>query len=138
MCPFDNQQMCKLANMQMSVRQLIQIQEIKEVLGIKKKNMENILKYKDFTGSVCYNNDDKVFHGKIEFITDLVTFQGTNLTELEAAFPKAVEGYIKLRYTLNNRDAVQARHDNKVIIPANLICTFTHLHICTFSLLHIY
>ena len=36
--------------------------------------MENILKYKDFTGSVCYNNDDKVFHGKIEFITDLVTF----------------------------------------------------------------
>ena len=58
--------------------------------------MENILKYKDFTGSVSYNAVDRVFHGKIEFITDLVTFEGDRVDELEAAFAEAVEDYLTL------------------------------------------
>jgi predicted HicB family RNase H-like nuclease len=55
--------------------------------------MKNILKYKDFTGSVQYNAEDRVFHGKIEFITDLVTFEGTSVDELEKAFAEAVADY---------------------------------------------
>ena len=58
--------------------------------------MENILRHKDFIGSVRYSNDDKVFHGKIELITDLVTFEGTSVTELETAFSEAVDDYIEL------------------------------------------
>jgi predicted HicB family RNase H-like nuclease len=58
--------------------------------------MENILKYKDFTGSVLYNPEDRVFHGKIEFVTDLVTFEGTSVDELEAAFAEAVDDYLEL------------------------------------------
>lgn len=51
--------------------------------------MENLMKYKNFVGSVQYNADDKVFHGKLEFITDLVTFEGTSVSELEAAFKRS-------------------------------------------------
>ncbi|MDF3076720.1 MAG: type toxin-antitoxin system HicB family antitoxin [Sphingobacteriaceae bacterium] len=58
--------------------------------------MENVLKYDGFVGSVKYNSDDKVFHGKIEFITDLVTFEGQTVAELEAAFTEAVEDYKEL------------------------------------------
>jgi predicted HicB family RNase H-like nuclease len=58
--------------------------------------MENILKYKEFTGSVQYNALDRVFHGKIEFITDLITFEGASVSELEAAFAEAVDDYFNL------------------------------------------
>jgi predicted HicB family RNase H-like nuclease len=58
--------------------------------------MENVLTYKEFVGSVKLNTADKVFHGKIEFITDLVTFEGSSVNELEAAFKEAVEDYLEL------------------------------------------
>lgn len=58
--------------------------------------MENVLRYKDFVGTVQYNADDKVFHGKLAFITDLVTFEGTSVDELESAFLEAVDDYLEL------------------------------------------
>lgn len=54
------------------------------------------MKYKNFIGSVQYNANDEVFHGKIEFITDLVTFEGTTVAELKNAFHEAVEDYLEL------------------------------------------
>ena len=36
--------------------------------------MKNILKYKEFIGSVNYSPEDRVFFGKLEGIDDLVTF----------------------------------------------------------------
>ena len=62
--------------------------------------MENVLMYKGFAGSVKLNTADKVFHGKIEFITDLVTFEGTSVDELEEAFKEAVDDYIELCETI--------------------------------------
>lgn len=58
--------------------------------------MSSIIRYKDYIGSVEYSSADKVFHGKIEFINDLVTFEGTTVDELEAAFQEAVESYLQL------------------------------------------
>ena len=58
--------------------------------------MENVLRYKDFVGTVEFNSDDKVFHGKLAFITDLVTFEGTSVTELESAFAESVDDYLAL------------------------------------------
>lgn len=57
--------------------------------------MENVIKHKGFVGSVNYNDADEVFHGKLEYITDLVTFEGTTVEELKAAFREAVEDYIE-------------------------------------------
>jgi predicted HicB family RNase H-like nuclease len=75
--------------------------QVKKQLKTKHKmNMEtskeNMLVFKDFFGSVRFNPADKVFHGKIEFITDLVTFEGTSVNELETAFKEAVEDYLEL------------------------------------------
>lgn len=65
--------------------------------------MENVMRYKEYVGSVQYNADDKVFHGKLEFITDLVTFEGTSVDELETAFVEAVEDYIELCETVGKK-----------------------------------
>jgi len=56
--------------------------------------MKNIIKYKDFIGSVNFSTDDRVFFGKIEGINDLVTFEGTTVDELENAFKSMVEEHI--------------------------------------------
>ena len=58
--------------------------------------MENVLTYKGFTGIVKLNTTDKVLHGKIEFVNDLVTFEATAVDELETAFREAVDDYIEM------------------------------------------
>ena len=58
--------------------------------------MTDRLKYKEFIGSVHFSAEDEVFHGKIEGINDLVTFEGTTVTKLKAAFKEAVVDYIEL------------------------------------------
>lgn len=57
--------------------------------------MSNLIKYKDYYGSVEYSAEDRVFHGKIEFINDLVTFEATTVNDLEKEFEYAVDDYIE-------------------------------------------
>lgn len=52
------------------------------------------MKYNGFLGSVNYSDTDEVFYGKLECITDLITFEGTTVKELKQAFEEAVEDYI--------------------------------------------
>lgn len=35
------------------------------------------MEYKDYVGSVHYSDEDEVFHGRLEGIRDLVTYEGT-------------------------------------------------------------
>lgn len=58
--------------------------------------MADKLEYKEFLGSVSFSAEDQVFHGKIEGIEDLITFEGETVSELESSFKKAVDGYIEL------------------------------------------
>ena len=58
--------------------------------------MKDVLTYKDFTGSVHFSAADKVFHGKIEGISDLIMFEGQSVAELTTAFHEAVEDYLEL------------------------------------------
>ena len=58
--------------------------------------MKDILKYKEFIGSVHFNGDDEVFYGKIEGINDLITFEGKSVKELLSSFKEAVDDYINL------------------------------------------
>lgn len=52
---------------------------------------DNMLKYKDFYGSVDYSASDECFFGKIIGTTDLVTFEGESVDNLKKAFAEAVE-----------------------------------------------
>ena len=57
--------------------------------------MKNVLIYNDFIGSVDFNADDEVFFGKVEGIDDLVSFEGSSVSELKAAFESSVDDYIE-------------------------------------------
>ena len=56
--------------------------------------MKNILKHEGFIGSVSFSAEDEVFYGRLEGIDDLVTFEGSTVEELKAAFKEAVEDYL--------------------------------------------
>lgn len=56
--------------------------------------MKNTLKYKDFIASVEFSFEDNVLHGKLEGITDLVTFEANNVTDLKKSFKEAVDDYL--------------------------------------------
>jgi predicted HicB family RNase H-like nuclease len=58
--------------------------------------MKDVLRYKDFIGSVHFSAADECFFGRIEGIDDLVTFEGQDVDELKRAFREAVEDYAGL------------------------------------------
>ena len=58
--------------------------------------MKDVLKYKDFIASVHFSMEDEVFHGKIEGIGDLITFEGGTVADLKNAFEEAVEDYLDI------------------------------------------
>ncbi len=58
--------------------------------------MSNMLTHKGYFGSVQYSEEDRVFHGKVEFIRSLASYEGTDVDSLETAFKEAVDDYIDL------------------------------------------
>jgi predicted HicB family RNase H-like nuclease len=58
--------------------------------------MKDILKYKGFIGSVHFNAEDELFHGRVEGIDDLVTFEGESVRSLIKAFHEEADDYIAL------------------------------------------
>jgi predicted HicB family RNase H-like nuclease len=62
-------------------------------MGLKHNN--NQLQYKDFIGSVNFSANDQTYYGKIEGISDLVSFEGISVQTSTQGFHQAVEEYIK-------------------------------------------
>ncbi len=58
--------------------------------------MSTMLEYKGYLGSVEYSDDDEVLHGRLEFIRDLVSYEGEDAKRLKAAFQEAVDDYLAL------------------------------------------
>ena len=58
--------------------------------------MKDMMTYKGYFGSVHYSDEDQIFHGKIEFIRSLVSYEGTDVRNLRRAFEEAVDDYLKL------------------------------------------
>jgi len=50
--------------------------------------------YKGYTATVRFSDEDGVFHGKIQGINDLVTFEGASVDGLRKAFTEAVDDYL--------------------------------------------
>ena len=53
-----------------------------------------LMNYKGYSATVEYEPDDRVFHGRVNDISDVVSFEGTSVDELEAAFHNSVEQYV--------------------------------------------
>lgn len=58
--------------------------------------MSTMLEYKGYFGSVEYSDEDEVLHGRLEFIRDLVTYEGADAKGLKRAFHQAVDDYLAL------------------------------------------
>ena len=58
--------------------------------------MKDMMSYKGYFGSVHYNDEDRVFHGKIEFIRAMVSYEGESVKGLRKAFEEAVDDYLEL------------------------------------------
>jgi predicted HicB family RNase H-like nuclease len=52
------------------------------------------MEYKGYIGSVRFSADDDVFHGKLQGIRDLVTYEGTDVASLKRSFYDAVDDYL--------------------------------------------
>jgi len=58
--------------------------------------MSAMLEYKGYFGLVEYSAEDGVLHGRLEFIRDLVTYEGKNAEGIRTAFQQAVDDYLEL------------------------------------------
>lgn len=58
--------------------------------------MSDLLEYKGYYGSIAFSDADEIFHGRLEFIRDLVTYEGTDARSLKQAFREAVDDYLDL------------------------------------------
>ncbi len=56
--------------------------------------MSQTLHYEDYDGSVEYSAEDRILHGSLLGIRDVVTYEGTDVNSLEANFKAAVDEYL--------------------------------------------
>lgn len=57
--------------------------------------MSRILRYKGYTGSIEVSLEDGCLFGKVQFINDLVSYEGETVDELRQSFQSAVDGYLE-------------------------------------------
>lgn len=55
---------------------------------------EKFLRHGGYYGSVEVNLEDELLHGRLLYIRDTFTYEGTDLPSLRAAFAEAVDGYL--------------------------------------------
>ena len=79
--------------------------------------MKDVLTYKGFIGSVRFSNEDKVFHGKIEGIDDLVTFEARSVDGLIKTFRNEVDDYMALCKELGKKPEKSYKGSFNVRIP---------------------
>ena len=56
--------------------------------------MSSVMEYKGYYSNPRYSAEDNVFWGKLDGIGDSISFEGTTVHELQAAFADAVEDYL--------------------------------------------
>lgn len=57
--------------------------------------MSQTMEHKGYNGSVLYSAEDKVLHGHIIGIRDMVSYEGTDVRSLEKNFKSAVDEYLR-------------------------------------------
>jgi len=57
--------------------------------------MSTTLHHRGYDGSVEYSAEDKMLHGRVVGIHDVISFGGESVHELETNFRDAVDGYLE-------------------------------------------
>ena len=58
--------------------------------------MNNVMEYKGYIGSVEFSESDGLFFGKVQGIRSLISYEGSNASELVSDFHGAVDDYLTL------------------------------------------
>ena len=58
--------------------------------------MNNTMQYKGYIGSVEFSESDNIFYGKVQGIRSLISYEGTNASELVSDFHSAVADYLAM------------------------------------------
>jgi predicted HicB family RNase H-like nuclease len=82
--------------------------------------MKDVLHYKGYMGSVRFSAEDEVFHGKIEGIDDLISFEGKSVVEIKKAFQEAVDDYLEFCKEIGKEPEKSYKGSFNVRIPAEL------------------
>ncbi len=53
------------------------------------------MNYKDYTARIEFDEASETFHGRIEGIRDIITFEGGSVAELKKAFHDSVDDYLE-------------------------------------------
>ncbi len=53
------------------------------------------MRYKGYVGEVKFDDEASLFHGEVANIRDVITFQGTSVSELREALAESVESYLE-------------------------------------------
>ncbi|MDQ0467151.1 type II toxin-antitoxin system HicB family antitoxin [Labrys wisconsinensis] len=53
-----------------------------------------VMHYKGYEGVVDYDEEAEIFHGEVINLRDVITFQGTSVSELKQALADSVEDYL--------------------------------------------
>jgi predicted HicB family RNase H-like nuclease len=83
-------------------------------------NKDNFISYKNYYGSVKFDQEQEVFYGKIEFIKDLVTFEASDAKAIIPSFHEAVDDYIESCKYLNKKPDISFKGSFNVRISPDL------------------
>ena len=56
--------------------------------------MKNLMKYKNYYGSVEFDEESMIFYGKVQFIRSLISYEGETAQEILSSFHEAVDDYL--------------------------------------------
>ena len=84
--------------------------------------MKNILKYKGYTGSVEFEAEDRIFHGRILGIGDVIGFEGASVGDLEKDFHDAVDEYFETCRQMDKEPERPFSGQLTLRIPSQLHC----------------
>jgi predicted HicB family RNase H-like nuclease len=82
--------------------------------------MSQTLQYKSYNGSVLYSAEDKVLHGRILGIRDMVSFEGNDVKKLEKNFKAAVDEYLAFCVAEGKTPDVPFKGSFNVRVPEEL------------------
>ncbi len=82
--------------------------------------MKNVMVYREYSGSINYDRDEDCFHGRIEGIEDLITFEGRSVAELKRSFRESIEDYERVCAAAGKKPEKSYRGTFNVRISAEL------------------
>lgn len=82
--------------------------------------MSHTLQYKGYDGSVLYSTEDRLLHGRILGIRDMVSFEGTDVKSLEKNFKAAVDEYLAFCSAEGKSPDVPFKGSFNVRVPQDL------------------